>query len=485
MNTFFNQQYVLSDKQIPLFEQWPLKSIGNYYLYSHPDLETASKVEKEFTLTLLGYCYDYRYPERSNADIVQSFNIACSMNELADQLQFLSGIYLIIWQKPDDIVIIPDMCALREIYIDRSRDTVVVGSSPNILGCIRDVRSVQNVPFHNSNAFHARRIWPGNKTSFENITRLKPNHYLSLASGSVVRFFPCEELRPGALEDVVGDVSIMLPGILKAVLNRKKHVMMGLTSGWDSRVLLAASQGLSSSFLYFVNRYEGKNMSDQIVPMRLSHKLNLLFVTIQLSSPQGKPTNDVTPYIPDVLVTNYKKVERFSQLFPGYMSIAGSLSEIARQEYARIRTITGRKLAALNKFANDDYCISVYDEWLATNAEIFRKNKYDILDMFYWEEAAANRVGKSTTEVHTTEFSIFPIFNCRKLIQTLLSVDEQYREKQNNILYRKIVERLWPAALTEPINPSLRKRIIRTLQWLRVYNIYRSFFTIGIMRQRR
>src|SRR5690349_18421836 len=112
-------------------------------------------------MTLVGYCYDYRYPERSNGDIVQSLNVACTLNELTDQLQFLSGIYVIIWQKSDDIVIIPDMCALREIYIDRSQDIVVVGSSPNILGSIRDVRVVQNIPFHHSKAFQTRRIWPG------------------------------------------------------------------------------------------------------------------------------------------------------------------------------------------------------------------------------------------------------------------------------------------------------------------------------------
>jgi hypothetical protein len=480
---FFHQQYILADKEIPELEKWSKRPVGNYSLYTDPNLEVSWKSDNGFKVTLLGYCYDYRYPNRLNADIVQSLNISCSVNDLIEQLKFLSGIYVVIWQRPDDIIVIPDMCALREVFIDRSTETVVVGSTPNILRYIRSIRTVENVPYYHSKLFQTRKIWPGNKTSYQNVTRLTPNHYLSLATGAVVRFFPYQELKIRPIDEVVREASSILPGILEAILLRKKQVMVGLTSGWDSRVLLAASKKIGSPFLYFVNVYPGKkNKSDHTIPMKLAHKLNLMFIATQLPLKEEKATVDVSPYVPDVLPINCKKIEQMRGLFPGYMSLAGSLSEIARKEFSSIKKLTGRKLAALGKFTGDDFCISTYEEWLVNNAKNFVAHKYDVLDMFYWEEVAATRVGKSTTETHAYDFSIFPVFNCHHLIQTLLSADEKYRDKHHNILYRLIIERLWRETLTEPINPALKKQVIRTLQWLRLYGIYRRLFTTGIVR---
>ena len=97
--------------------------------------------------------------------------------------------------------------------------------------------------------------------------------------------------------------------------------------------------------------------------------------------------------------------------------------------------------------------------------------------MLYWEENSANWVGKANSETRIVAEALQP-YNSKKLIKILMSVDKKYRQKQHPILYKKIIENLWPECFSVPINPGFKKKTIRFMQIIGIYGIYRELLMI-------
>lgn len=478
----FNQQFLLVNREVTQLSDWRKEQIGKYILYAHPTLCVTSRTGTSSTLTMLGDFYDFRNPERSNNEILDAFTTDCSMDEMLSQLQFLSGIYLAAWQTKEGLFLIPDMCALREAYIRREAETIcAIGSTLTILRAVGDLRNPDLNDFYGSDLFKSRYVWVGDKTSYREVTRLKPNHYLRVDTGQVRRFFPVEPVPEQELSHAVEEVSAILPGILKSILHREEKLMIGLTAGWDSRLLLAASKAFTSRLVYFVNIYPGSPDYDYRIPMQLAAKLNLTFLTVHLGSDNSAEHESIVATFPSGVRQNAIRIIGFKQLFRMVKSVSGSISEIARNEFGVIGKLSGAKLSALAKFKNHPFCVAEYDEWLQKNQPVFSRFGYGTLDMFYWEEVVANRIGKSTTDCHALHHTILPVFNCRYLMNTMLGVNVHHRDKQDHALYFELIRSMWPEVLSEPINPGFKKRIIRLMQKINVYNLYRSIFSTGVV----
>jgi hypothetical protein len=49
---------------------------------------------------------------------------------------------------------------------------------------------------------------------------------------------------------------------------------------------------------------------------------------------------------------------------------------------------------------------------------------------------------------------IFTPFNCRELLVCMMSVDEKYRSSPDHMLFKILIEEMWPELMCEPINPK-------------------------------
>ncbi len=81
---------------------------------------------------------------------------------------------------------------------------------------------------------------------------------------------------------------------------------------------------------------------------------------------------------------------------------------------------------------------------------------------------------------------VFTPFNCRTLLENLLSVDEKYRVHDDPIIFRRIITDLWAEVLSEPINSCPRnkkgpKSILKKI--LRKTHLYNSYKKIRMARK--
>jgi hypothetical protein len=475
-NRYINQ-YILTKETTDKLGKFIVRPVGEYILYSHPTLEISAKTDDRFQLILIGYCFDYRNPGHTTLEVVNSLDITKPLSELIGQLRHLSGVYTVIWRKDDDVFIIPDMCAFREIYYGNG----IISSSPTLINAVNPLQKVNDSRFHGfygSKLFQSRLVWVGDETSFQDIKRLKPNHYLNLESGLITRFFPLLRKPSLSVDAAAKKASEIIKGILKAATGRGP-VMMGLTAGWDSRLLLAASRYVRKDILYFVLSHKNAD-ADLAISKKIASSLDLNYMQQQYSKHVNEEDFDfVSESLPNVNL-NYPGLLNTSKFFSPMLSISGSASEIARVEFGIIENLTGAKLAQLAKYGGHPYPEETYNQWLNLHDNYFTHLGHSTLDFFYWEEILGNRSAKTISEAGAVGRNVFPAFNCIELIETLLSVDPSNRQKQNNRLYLSMIKELWPDVLKYPINPGFRKKAIQYMQVLGVYNVYRTLFPAGI-----
>lgn len=477
----FNKQFLLTRDQVQTQVNWSTRQIGNYHLQTHPALTVAEKKSNGCHLILLGYWYDYRNPQFSDQQITDNLRIEGPLPDLNEQLSHLSGVCLVLWSTPDNFFVVPDFSALAEAYVLKRNDEVVaVAASPEILNLVEPVEIDKNHPFYSTEQFNARLLWIGTSTSYKNVFRLRPNHFINLATGQFERFYPYKKLERQPLDVVVKKVSDLLPNLMKAVFNRQEKLMIGLTAGWDSRLLLAACRDIKDKVIFFTD-ISTSEKQDAKISERLAIKLDLTFCKVKFST-AFRNTLDTSGFdSPFISLNNKLSLKAFDSLMGSYKTLVGTVSELARNEFARINNIDGKKLNELARFPDNEFVTSQFEAWHEKNKQLFEANGYHVLDMFYWEEVLG-KVSKLITDANCIDRSVLPILNCRYLMESLLSADEKYREKEYHILYTEVIKVMWKEALNEPINPSLKKTIIRMMQQIGIYGLYRNFFTTGIFK---
>ena len=111
---------------------------------------------------------------------------------------------------------------------------------------------------------------------------MPPNKYIDLLLKKIVRYWPVKEseIKPKKIpiDDVVNICSQMIQGFLESA-NKRYKLMIPVTAGNESRLLLAASKNIKNDVFYYINKT--KDMSDSHndirIPKKLLGKINLKF----------------------------------------------------------------------------------------------------------------------------------------------------------------------------------------------------------------
>ena len=93
--------------------------------------------------------------------------------------------------------------------------------------------------------------WYGDKTHFKNIRKLLPNSYLDLKIFTTSHFWV--DINKKSYEENIKIVSKLLVHELRAIDKREGRKVQSLTSGYDSRVIFAASKAAAYYFDFFLS----------------------------------------------------------------------------------------------------------------------------------------------------------------------------------------------------------------------------------------
>lgn len=474
----FRRQFLLVREPLLELGDWKTFELDNgLYLYAHPDLNVELRRDSKKTIILLGYLFDHRNMDKSDSDIVDDLmTLASDFSTLCQSLKNYTGQFAFIYLSKNEFNIIHDALALREVYYCAIPNRVVCGSQPTILSkfaypplCETKDQMKERFFRVERMAIRRGRLLVGPETIFDGVFHLYPNHYLDLNKFRQIRFWPDKKLERKELEVVVNLACSYLQNILKAA-SKRFPLMMAVTSGHDTRTLLAASREISDKIYYFINRIPGLDDQhpDIFVPSNIFKKIGLPF---HIHGIGGK----VDPDFKEVFLTNtfLASEDSLPVVYNVYyknhqhrLNILG-VGEIGRSFFGRRpKKLDGYFLARSLKYKDSPYAVKMCQQWLEKSLPPAEKSGVDIMTLLLWEQLLGNwgTVGNSESDIAIDEFDPF---DSHYIYELLLSVEPVYSKYSDNVLFREMIRKMWSELLEFPINPPrhfydrLRSYLIR------------------------
>jgi hypothetical protein len=269
---------------------------------------------------------------------------------------------------------------------------------------------------------------------------LLPNHYLDLKTWTAHRHWPCAQTlhaSGSSIQANITRIAIVLRRQIGAVA-REYPVVMNLTAGRDSRMLLACARD-------FVDRIH--------------------FETLPLHSEQ------------DVWISRLS-AEAFALRHqvknagnPGAVLLTGFAGEVGRSFYWRDSDLNAEEITASQLFERLKF-VHVHDEFLLTLERWLQSLKgmdvCTILDLAYIEFRLGCCMGPVLyREDACHRFAAYP-FNHREIFQAMLALPPAFRMSHG--LFRHLVRLQWPELLLFPVNAhhhiGLRKYFVGIRIWI-------------------
>jgi len=464
-------QFVLGPYVPEAYAAWQHVEVdSNHHLMAHPSLNVDRVDGDGLSVVLLGYILDPGKPDAGNSDILKQLLSGLSQgDDLFDAFEPLGGRWALIVKNAHGLRLFHDAVGLRQVFHTDIQQTKAVwcASQPDhigkSIGLEIDIAASEFISGLQER--DPEYWWPGTSSHYRQVKRLLPNHYLDLETGSVQRFWPRKPLKPRSLDETVDAVSRTLSGLVRSAAHRF-DLTFAMSAGWDSRLTLAASRSVAQDVRYYTVRRADmdRRHMDVNIPTRLLKKLGLHHDLIEhgsFVSPEFKTlfNNNVSYAHPMRLAPLQSEYNYYKR---SKVAVTGNISEVARCYYRSPET-AGKPPGVddLVKLANMDHPFSreAFKNWLDDLGDPLG---YDVLDLFYWEQRSGSWFAQNCLEFDAAWQELFFPFNNRRFLMDMLAVDNQARQAPDYVLYKKLISRLWPEVLAEPINPlSLHQRLNR------------------------
>ena len=464
----FRRQFVLAPRKLEKFAHWKTQSIATRWIvHAHPDLGLTQVKSGSAELTLLGFCLNPDKPEQTDAEICAwLLEGTKSVDELTQKANRLGGRWVLIFCHEGGEFIFTDACGMRIVrYFENHAEGPWCFTQAE---AVRDLlglelnHEAEREFFSTDYYLNCIEHWmPGDATHYEGVKHLSPNHYLDLRTSRVTRFWPWKKLETKTMAEAMAEAAALLRNSFTAAA-RRFPLALPLTAGWDSRLLLAASKPFSNDIFYYTLRYNShkQDKHDLQIPPNLMAKLGLPHHLIEC--PAGMPKSFGEIFYQNVTQAAYVHgpiVFGLHLHFPnGRVCLKGLCSEIARcfhyqDEYPE--SLDAGTLAAIAFGAaarQNDYAVRHFGRWLERTLPVAKETGYEILDLFQWEQKVANSVGPIESACDIA-YETLALYNCRALLEALLAAPQKFRRHPNYVLFRRLMQHLWPETLLEPINP--------------------------------
>jgi hypothetical protein len=467
----------LSDR--PTWNKYKIN--GTYYLFAHPDLVQTEVEEKNKKIILLGDMYDPSLKLKSNDLILDLLIKEDDINEIIRSTFQFAGRFAIFCTIGSKLYIFHDASGSRKVFYTIKDGQIWCASRPHVLAEYCDIQITTNeqvLDFYQSeNFFRHDKVGVIDNTIYDPIKQLLPNHYLDAQKKEHFRFWPEKRNMYTSLSEGVELGSKMLAGIIESA-NERQDLMMAVTAGNDTRLLLAASKKVSNNIFYYTTKTPKlhDDHQDIVIPNRLLEKNGLKFHIIDyIHEPVDEEFRKI--YLQNNQFANERELSRiynvYYKRFPEKINLPGRVSDISRNFFNTYKKkITPELLAIIWEYDDIEYVIKNYREWLRKAGEIAKTYNYNILELFNWEERNGNLYTAYQMDKDIAQEEFTP-YNCRRLMEIFLSVPSKYRDIHTNVYYRAMIKHLWPELLAEPINPNLKKYTSYYLKKVGVYWLIR------------
>jgi hypothetical protein len=460
----YRAQFVLGPRPINDFPSGKQTRINDrLWLSTQADLKVTQAVAADKSLTLLGYILDPDNPRAGDSEIVaELLPKLCSGYLRTNSPQCtnrLGGRWILIADDGAQIRIFNDTIAQRQICYTAPplRGEVWCASQPGVLARVLDLKVDPAAEAYLQNVMRAGEKeywWPYDTSLYREIRFLNANHFLDYRSAKPHRFWPVEKLATMPIRRAVKEGALLIRGLMASAANRHPLQIL-MTGGWDSRLVLSATKGLNCQMTFLTFLREGFTMEtpDVSIPRRLLQKLGRTHEILPLPQRMDDEFREI--YMQNTAAAHEEWGRVAQALYsvgpPEKLRVTGVGAEVIRQQFRpAASTINPEVLAHFASANGQEFAIQAFKRWLADTPINL---PVGIPDLLFWEQKIGIWLANGQTEWDIIGSSSFTPYNCRSLLATLLSVNEEYRKPPFYELHRALIKEMWPETLSEPVNP--------------------------------
>jgi len=463
------RQFIIGQEYIEGLKGWEYLAVNKRLkITAHPELEIQQVKNAESSLTLIGHLFDTDDPGATNQQILKKLMAAfTNINTLIESCDSYGGRWLILAVKVDDDYIFGDALGLRQLFYTNTTSgrPIWLFSQAGLAKKLLDLETdAATQAFIDSPQFRSdpEYSWPAGATPFSQLSHLLPNHCLHINTRRHYRYWPVRSIETIDFESATRELSRRFQNTMDGIVNRFDNVAIGITAGLDSRLVLAASRKWRHDISYVTVKQNSLEDAHQdiTVPHRLLGKLGLPHRIVHAK--EAMSTEFAALFRENVFLAHEHYGPDAEALMNSYqrntVAITGSGAEVGRCPYPwapRNRIMTAEQLAALDHKSGSEYAINQFRRWLSSIEDTCNMNR---LDLFSWENGHGNWLAMTQLEFDIAWQEIITPYNCRKILTTMLSVKEKYRERPDFRLANALLRKMWPEVLCEPINPADRQR---------------------------
>jgi hypothetical protein len=472
----YSRQFFGGTKPVDLFEDWKKLELPNedFFVYAHPllDLSFVSSKDGKNHLILLGYAINYSKPDYNNQQVAaEIMEKSHSREDFIKNIADLAGRFICVLIIEGKKFVMHDMCGTRTVYYSREAGQVYLASQPKLLSeKVALEKGDRYETYVNSKHYNEDiEYWlPCGITPYDNVEQLVPNHYLDLQEVKQVRFWPFEKIKKQNPDDSTKLSVKMLQTLIEAA-KKRFNLAFSLTAGWDSRIILALSRKWLPDFFIYTHQMRKMDLSspDIIIPQVISRKLGFDYRVLDCQMEVDDKFRELYQSSSDLPHEDWMKIA--NGLYMHYpmdrVLLGGNISEIARcslyKDGHHDEVISPDQLAVdWPEWREIPFILDYMGNWLKEAKEICRNYNIDIFDLWYMELFMGGWLTRNYNESDVV-YEKFTPYNFRPWVVKMWGVPVKYRLHDHPVIYKKILERCWPALLYWPINPPHWNRKFR------------------------
>ena len=475
----FSTQYLLSNEKINVPYNGAVDRVADWYLWVGENLE-HHKVEKDGScFFFLGSGVHLDFPGCKESEFLKEAPM--SLEGLFDFSDRIAGVFLILFFDGKEIHAFNDTSAVIKCFYHLSNNKIqAIGSSAKILSEFCDTtidEAPEAISYYQNDFPKTGYISIGNKTRFEDVFQLLPNHTLNLNLGKIDRFFPRKPRVEISNDSAADKLKEFSDSIFKTLLKFYK-ISCSLTAGWDSRMVMALSYPYRSEIDYYtfvIDKYSKDHM-DYWIPEKIAKRTNVKYQRIDNNLlPDSEELNDILNAYENLKFIDFKRaLGGFSHFRKSkdHIVLTGAVGEICKNYYEDYKVDDGKSLALAGHQIYNDYTKDFFDKKYKELKEVQDKYGYDLRDIAHWEQNITNFAGQSNA-YFLNVCKVFSPFNCRAVIDTILMVPRKNRDGHLHKFNKVYLKKYAPELLEFPVNPNNKITMIKLMKRLGLYKIYK------------
>ncbi|MFT5890766.1 MAG: hypothetical protein ACI9Y7_000864 [Dokdonia sp.] len=466
------QYFITNDSTIDFTseEEFSNYAIDEYTVFYHKDVESTLSRNENCTVAILGFIIDPYQPKASNQEIANTLTSCTSKTDFFKSLEKLSGKYVVLYHTKEETILVTDCFAERQLYYWKNNDCYYISSSDKLildsLSLQPQIAPEKQALLQDSLFLHINEHWLLSEEDWDDrFKKLLPNHYLDILHHTVDRLpiFAPHQLDK---KTVALEVQMLLKNTIEALTLRYDNILLPITAGYDSRLLLAASIDWKDHIAYYIfNTGRTYVRRDVKIAKRLAQIFTLNFKEIkvqELSDAFKKKYAD--HFIAARFLSKTRNIAWFdTHIKKPTINISGGGGYL-RGVYDEASFTSTQEICKAIEYDHLPIHEKAIQDWLVSVSAYAKEYNLDISDLFYHELRMGKWASKMYHESDMTDVEYFSPLNNRHLIFSILrNIPTAQLHKPTSPFYRTLIKAMLPKAATIPFNPKTWRDHIKSM----------------------